>query len=184
MGYLEANPSFKLTYSRGGTSGLDGFADSDWGNSVSRRSTTGLMTRFNETFVLWRSKMQKTIALSTAEVEYAASEIAIEVIYLQNLLKNMGLPQAPDTPVYEDNTACIKWGNHVIGHGRERAKHIDLQKHFAHETIQNSIMRLIKIDTSKQLLDTFTKPLAYAQFIGCVRGILGDPNAICHTNAI
>jgi hypothetical protein len=30
MGYLEANPSFKQTYRRGGTTGLDGFADSDW----------------------------------------------------------------------------------------------------------------------------------------------------------
>ncbi len=85
--------------------------------------------------------------------------------------------QAPDTPVYEVNTACIEWGNHVIG-GRERAKHIDLRKHFAHETIQNRMMCLIKIDTSKQLADIFTKPLAYAQFIGCVHGILGDPDAM------
>ena len=109
------------------------------------------MARFNETIVLWRSKMQKTVSLSTAEAEYyAASEMAIEVIYLRNLLENMGFPQAPDTPVYEDNTACIEWGNHVIW-GRERAKHIDLRKHFAHETIPNQMMRLVKIDTSKQL---------------------------------
>ncbi len=59
----------------------------------------------------------------------------------------------------------------------ERAKH----KHFAHDTIQNRMMRLIKTDTSKQLADIFTKPLAYAQFIGCVRGILGDPDAMCQT---
>ncbi len=52
------------------------------------------------------------------------------------------------------------------------AKHIDLQKHFAHETIQNSMMRMMKIDTSKQLADVFTKPLVpYAQFIGCIHGI-------------
>ena len=44
--------------------------------------------------------------------------MAIEVLYLRNLLKNMGFEQAPDTPVYKDNTACIEWGNHVIG-GRE-----------------------------------------------------------------
>ncbi len=74
--------------------------------------------------------MQETISLSTAEAEYyATSKMAIEVIYLWNLLENMGFPQAPDIPVYEDNTACIEWGNHVIG-GRERAKHIDLRKHF------------------------------------------------------
>ncbi len=53
--------------------------------------------------------MQKTIYLSAAEAEYyAASEMAIEVIFLRNLLENVGFPQAPDTPVYEDNTACIE----------------------------------------------------------------------------
>jgi hypothetical protein len=162
---------------------MDGFADSDWGNSVSRRSTIGQIAGSNETIVLWRSKMQKTISLSTAEAGYyAASEMAIEVIYLRILpgLENMGFPQAPYTPVYEDNTAFIEWGNHVIG-GRERAKHIDLRKHFSHETIQNRMMRLIKIDTSKQLADIFTKPLAYAQFVGCVRKILGDLNAMRQT---
>ncbi len=41
----------------------------------------------------------------------------------------MDLPQEDDTPAYEDNTACIEWGNHIIG-GRERAKYIDIRKHF------------------------------------------------------
>ncbi len=85
--------------------------------------------------------MQNSIALSTAEAEYySASEIAVEIIYLRNLIRNMGLPQENDTPVYEDNTACIESGNHIIG-GRERAKHIDNRKHFAHEAIQNHHIR-------------------------------------------
>ena len=44
-------------------------------------------------------------------------------------------------PIYEDNATCIEWGNNVIG-GRERAKHIDIRKHFAHEGIQIGEMRL------------------------------------------
>ena len=58
----------------------------------------------------------------------------------------MGFHQDDDTPVYEDNTACIEWGNHIIG-DRERAKHIDIRKHFAHEAIQNRHMRLIRVST-------------------------------------
>jgi hypothetical protein len=89
--------------------------------------------------------MQKTIALLTAEAEYySASEIAFEIKHLRNLIRNMGLPQKDESPVYEDNTACIEWGNHIIG-GRERATHIDIRKHFAHEeVIQNRHMRLIR----------------------------------------
>jgi hypothetical protein len=135
MGYLHSNPSFKLVYRRGNYNGLDGYADSDWGKRESRRSTTGLLARYTISIVLWRSRMQKTIALSTAEAEYySASEIAVEIIYLRNLMRNMGLPQEDDTPVYKDNTACIEWGNHIIG-GCERAKYVC--KHFAHEVIQN-----------------------------------------------
>ena len=73
--------------------------------------------------------------------------------------------------MYEDNTACIEWGNHVIG-GRERAKHINIRKHFAHEVIQRQEMRLVKVDTSLQLADIFTKPLPYPQFLECLLGIL------------
>ena len=121
------------------------------------------MARYNKGTIYWRSKMQKSVSLSTAEAEYyAASEMAIKVLYLHNLLANMGFAEQPNTPVYEDNTACIKWGNHVIG-GRERAKHIDIRKHFAHEVIQIQEMRLIKVDTSNQLADIFTKPLPYPE---------------------
>ena len=43
--------------------------------------------------------------------------------------------------------------------GRERAKPIDIRKHFAHEVIQNRQMRLIKVDTSQQIADMLTKAL-------------------------
>ena len=74
--------------------------------------------------------------------------------------------------MYEDNTACIEWGNHVIG-GRERAKHIDIRKHFAHEVIQNGHMKLIRVATANQLADILTKPLHFPQWQACVAGILG-----------
>ena len=84
----------------------------------------------------------------------------------------MGLPQEDDTPVYEDNTACIEWGNHIIG-GRERAKHIDIRKHFAHEVIQNCHTRLIRVPTDEQLADIFTKALPFPQFERCLMGLMG-----------
>jgi hypothetical protein len=116
---------------------------------------------------MWRSKMQKSIALSTAaEAEYySVSEMAIEMIYLRNLLANMGLPQEDYTEVFEDKTACIEWSNHVLG-GRERAKHIqvDIRKHFAHEAVQNGHIWLYQISTEHQMADLLTKPLQLGPF--------------------
>ncbi len=114
--------------------------------------------------------MQKT--LSTAEAEYyLESEIAVEIIYPRNWIRNMGLPQEDDTVVYEDNTACIEWGNLIIG-GRERAKHIDIRKHFAHEVIQNRHMRLIRVPMDEQFADIFTKALPFPQFERCQMGLM------------
>ncbi len=121
---------------------LSGFADADWGNSSSRRSTSGMVMLYNKSPSMWKSKMQKTTALSTAdsEAEYCSAWLAgsqrsiSEILYLRDLLHRLGFTQKRPTPIYEDNAACFQWGSNVIG-GRERAKHIDIRKHFAHEVI-------------------------------------------------
>jgi hypothetical protein len=90
--YLIHWPNLKIKYSKGAIGGLDGFTDADWGNSVSRKSTNGLAALYNREPVLWRLKMQKTVFLSSAGVQYyAASEMSIKIMYLCNLLSNMGL---------------------------------------------------------------------------------------------
>ena len=85
----------------------------------------------------------------------------------------MGFAEPTPTLVYEDNTACIEWGNNVIG-CRERAKHLDIRKHFAHEVIQNGHMKLVRVSATSQLADILTKPLHYPQYLACVAGILGS----------
>ena len=76
------------------------------------------------------------------------------------------------TSVYEDHHTCIKQSNNVISR-RERAKHIDARKYFEHEAIQNGHLRLIRVDTSEQLADVFTKSLQPCQHAACMAGILG-----------
>jgi hypothetical protein len=74
--------------------------------------------------------------------------------------------------VYEDNTACIEWGNNVIC-GRERAKQIDTRKHHAHEAIKNLILK--KVPTTLQLADIMTKDVKQPQWGMCMDGLLGKP---------
>ncbi len=112
---------------------------------------------YNMSPIMWESKMQKTTALSTEEAEYySASTAGREVLYLRALLDRFGFKQKKPTPIYEDNTACIDWGNNVIG-GRDLASNIYTRKHFSHEVIQNGAMRLIKVPTAQQLADILTK---------------------------
>jgi hypothetical protein len=165
-------------YRRGeiSTQDLCAYVDADWGTNVdTRRSVTGYVTLYNNTPISWKSKNQQTVALSSAEAEYmAASEISKEVIYLRRLLQNMRFVQGPPTVAYEDNTACIEWGNNVVG-GRERAKHIGIRKHFANDAIQDGQLTLVKISTANQLADIMTKALKAVQWDMCTRGLLCTP---------
>jgi hypothetical protein len=81
---------------------------------VARRPPpSGNLCLYNRSPVLWRSKLHKTTSISTAEAEYySASTAATEVLYIGNLLENMVFARPGPTPMYEDNTACIEWGNH------------------------------------------------------------------------
>ena len=91
MEYLAAHPSFKIKY-RSGMKLVDlwsGYADAEWGKSSSRRSTSGIVMLYNKSPIMWKSKMQKTTALSTAEAEYySASAAGCEVF----------VPQIPSAP--------------------------------------------------------------------------------------
>jgi hypothetical protein len=58
------------------------------GDKDSRRSTTGYVFTIGGTTVSWISKLQKVVALSTIEAEYAASiEASKEMIWLQRCME-------------------------------------------------------------------------------------------------
>jgi hypothetical protein len=63
MEYLTAHPSSKINYRRGTIliDLLSGYADADWGNTSSSRSTSGMVMLYNKSPMMWKSKMQKTM---------------------------------------------------------------------------------------------------------------------------
>ena len=178
--YLSATPTFGLKYSKKGDVFTDcsyksvasvmsksylqssrnilyGFVDADWaGDHDTFKSTSGYIFLLNGSAISWKSKRQPTIALSTAEAEYmAASRASQEVVYLRRLLNNLGFPQMNPTIVYEDNEAAIRWSESPAG--SERARHIDLRKHFVHEKVKELELALVKIDGTDQVADSLTK---------------------------
>ncbi len=94
MEYLAGTPGFKITYrrSKGRSNLLSGYADVDCGTSCSRRSTSGTLMLYNKAPIMWRSKMQKATALSTAEAEYySASTAGTEILYLRAVMEQLGI---------------------------------------------------------------------------------------------
>jgi hypothetical protein len=64
----------------------------------------------NNSIIVWSSKKQATIALSTEEAEYVTtSKCTREVVYLRQLLSELSYPQRAPTHIYEDNQTCISF---------------------------------------------------------------------------
>ena len=127
----------------------------------------------NAAVVSWKSKRQNVVALSSAEAEFMAASFLIqEVIHIRKLLHNLGFPQESPTEIGEDNCICIAWSEGSVG-GSDRAKHIDLRKHFVHEAVQASHIKLDPVRSADNLADLFTKPLPRSSFESLRNRIMG-----------
>ncbi|KAJ8564192.1 hypothetical protein ON010_g7153 [Phytophthora cinnamomi] len=72
--YLKPSREHGIMYQRGdGNVTVEAFAGADWGSNVGdRRSVSGVMVRIGNGPVVFKSKFQRTVALSSAKAEYMA----------------------------------------------------------------------------------------------------------------
>ena len=60
--------------------------------------------------------------------------------------------------IWEDNNACIQMGHEL--RGSKSAKHFEVRLRFLNEQIHDRAIEFARIDTTNQLADGLTKPLA------------------------
>ena len=118
--YLQATKSPKPVCSRDSDYNLTGESDADWsGVHDDRRSTTGFFfkQRFSRGAVVWQTKKQQTVALSSCKAEYQSLAAAVqEATFLRSLICEMGNQQLPATVIGEDNQSCIKLATNPVMH--------------------------------------------------------------------
>ena len=134
------------------------YVDADYAaDRDTRRSTSGVMAFHRINMVNWLVKNQKSVALSTMEAEYMAlCEASKEAVYLRQLFSEIGLMQSDESVlILEDNLACRYIATDAKHHSR--AKHIDIQYHFARECNQLGKTKVTEVHTQRQLADYLTK---------------------------
>ena len=162
------------------TKGLQCHVDADFAGMWSHHpnsdpftchSRTGFVISYAGCPILWKSKVQSLVALSTTKAEYIALSSALRkvigIIHLMEDLKTNGLPLHSTTPIikcrtFEDNMSCVKMANNHIT--RPRTKHLALRLHHFHSQILKKIITVEHISTKDQIADIFTKPLPKPQF--------------------
>jgi hypothetical protein len=140
--YLQGTKDACLTFEcTGDTLQVVGHADADWGGDIStRRSTTGFVFHAAGGPVVWKSKLQRSVAKSTAEAEYmAVSEAASMATWLRMLLGEVGVT-IPSVLLFTDNNACLAMAKNTAD--KSRCKHIALHYHYVKDEVTNGVLEL------------------------------------------
>jgi len=144
------------------------------------KSRSGFIITYANCPLLWSSKMQTEVALSTTEAEYIALSQALrEVIPLMELLKEMGNNNiklvadatALKCTVFEDNSGALEMAR--VPKMRPRTKYIAVKYHHFRSHVTNGTIKLVKVPTGEQLADVFTKGLTMEQFTQLRQKIVG-----------
>ena len=161
--YLKSCPSACLTYVKEAAVSIVAYSDSDWGSdSNSRRSKSGYVVLVAGGAVVWQTKTQRSVALSSCEAEYYAMTEAIkELLWLTNMLTEIKVKF--ETPVlYVDNQGAIALAQNPVNH--QRTKHIDIRFHFIRDAIRSGKIIVKYVGTDENIADMFTKALAKILF--------------------
>ena len=133
------------------------YSDSDWaGDKECRRSVTGFIIYFLGAPIFWKSRLQKTVSLSSTEAEYyALSEAAKEVKFIIMVLQSIGIEPTLPVIMHVDNVGAIFMAENMSATARTR--HVDARYHFIREMIVDNMIKVIFVKTDNNHADIFTK---------------------------
>ncbi len=174
--YLKGTIDQCLTFKKSDESlNLIGYCDADWANAQDRRSITGYSFQLSSggPLISWKTRKQRTVALSTCEAEYMALSAATqEAKFLLQLLEDMtGSTSINSCTIHCDNQGAIKLVENPVQH--QRSKHIDIRYHFIRIEVQRGVVQLNYVPSDQNIADMFTKPVPKVKLCDFSKVIMG-----------
>ena len=177
--YLKGTQDKGIIYCPDKNAGFKCYVDADFAGGysvetsddpVSVFSRTGYVIYYMNCPIVWVSKLQSEISLSTVEAEYIALSTSMrDVIPLLDQVHEMHLIYGDKTPkpivhctVFEDNNGALELAN--TPRYRPRTKHIAIKYHHFREHVKKGLVEIKAIDTKEQIADQFTKGLQVGTF--------------------
>ena len=157
------------------------FGVEDPHDSISVKSRTGYVILIANCPLLWVSKLQSEIALSTQESEYVALSSSLrDVVAIKALITvvvdAIGLDKSKlevitRSRAFEDNNAALSLA--TTKKITPRNRHIGSKWHWFRSYVDRGLITIEKIATDKQLGDIFTKNLQPHKFVEARRMLCG-----------
>ena len=157
--YLRTTRNWVLTL--GGKSAavqLLGYCDADHANSTDHgRSISGYAMILGNGCFSWSSKKQTATALSTGEAEYyATTHAGREILWLRQLLAEIGFSPSIGTTLHVDNTSNIRMIE-TPDQVTNRTKHINIAYHWIREEVLKQTITPVYVPSDQNISDIFTK---------------------------
>ena len=136
---------------------LQAMVDSDWaGDTTHRKSVSGIILTIAGGCILYKTKYQDTLALSTTEAEFtAACDAGKAILYVRSILDEINTPQDTATTLFIDNNGALLMGN--AQRPTRRTRHMDLKKFVLLDWIKRDLMIMKRVKTTDNSADALTK---------------------------
>jgi hypothetical protein len=180
--YLKATRHLGLQFMPDPSKGFQCYCNTDFSGKWNKefaptdpstaKSRSGWIIFYANCPIIWASKLQSQVALSTTEAEYIAMSMALcDVIPLMELLKEMQelkFDIANSQPyvyckVFEDNSRTLELAR--LPRLRPRTKHINVCDHHFREHVRKGLIKIFPVDTEDQIADALTKALVQNLFV-------------------
>ena len=133
------------------------YSDSDWaGDKANRKSISGFIFFFCGVPIMWRSKQQLAVSMSSSEAKwYAVSEAVKEIMFVLQVLISVGIAVETPVVVKVDNMGAIFMGKHSTTSARTR--HISCRLFYVRQMQADQLISLEFVPTASNWSDGMTK---------------------------
>lgn len=163
--YLNYSKDYGIQYPKDGDIVLRTYADATWASDEhDRTSVTGIVHTINNSPVSWTSKKQTRTAQSSMEAEAVAiGEAVKDVVWLRQLLSELGYTQKDPTMVYSDSMSAIQG---ILNRGSLQyyTKHVGVKMGSTRDVLKDNDIELVWLQSSDMPADGFTKQLKNNKF--------------------